>query len=55
MVVGQAGCLISRFENCFSDVDNFTMTQENYSMPPAVVNYCWANRQQLTVAGAIGS
>jgi len=24
-------------------------------MPPSVVNYRWANRQQLTVAGASGS
>jgi len=42
-------------ENCFFDIDNFTVTQENYSTTPAVVNYRWANRQQLTAAGASGS
>jgi len=41
-------------ENCFSDIDNFTMTQIT-QMPPAVVNYHWANQQQLTAAGASGS
>jgi len=37
-------------ENCFSDIDNFTMTRK-LPKSPAVVNYRWANRQQLTAVG----
>jgi hypothetical protein len=37
-------------ENCFSDIKYFLTTHGSYDFTPAVVNYHWLIRQQLTTA-----
>jgi len=43
------------YENCFFDIEKFTMTQVNYLIAPATVNSRLIIRRQLTTAGTSGS